>query len=847
MRCILTEEASSKKRVRKYKCPYCDNRYIRSDLVSHVQRKHEDMIPEGYTALRVVFNYINHKDCGKCMMCEQPTAWNETKGRYETLCGREACKEAYKKMVRERNQKTYGVDDPTKDPRYAEEIQKRALANRKISGTYKFSDGGTVGYTGSYEKKLLEFLDKIMFVSSTDIISPGPVLYYQYQGGTHMYISDFLYIPYNLIIEVKDGKQNPANNINQDSRDRTVAKEKAIRDGNKYNYVRLTDNDFSQLMEVMAVLKYTLEENPEQHVVRVNESAVLEDTMNKFTLLEQASKLDPNYNKKGKLSLSSFKKIKATNSNLDNYKDKFPKSVYKYMKSYCNESDPDYSTLSYFWIDNKNDNAYVGNCSVSKYIDGDSVIHSIEINKQYRGYGLSKQILDICTKELGGFMLAVEKKNEISYKIYLSYGFIVYLENDRYYYMVLKSKKDLVQKYIKNVSTIYEGYIRNEKDIYYNKDKFDSGEINLCFITGLSGSGKSTMGRNMQSDIVEHYELDDLQCIKDHFTMDNLKEYGNLIYSYFNGPGKKFYLTYDELVEKKLPSSEYEDKLYPDFVHYAMKYANSHKNRKFVLEGVWLYRKSESGKTWFTPSEFDNYAFYIKGTSAIISKYRAAKRDSYGGRSKPERFSSFFKQFFLHKWKWYFVDENNINTFRKYFSEKIKSVSESGANAIAAAIAPWPVPYEANKDNYYMVQHLQNNVYNYSITKDPTQSEVIGIDPEKGYVVQKMKKSDIPGSYITFKLKDWEKADKVYREAVEKLRLGQCVDDTEYFYRSYTGKNILTDDQIMYDESCILIPNFDHEVSNLCANLENYFSKTNSIDLLEEQVAELKDIGGDYS
>lgn len=84
-----------------------------------------------------------------------------------------------------------------------------------------------------------------------------------------------------------------------------------------------------------------------------------------------------------------------------------------------------------------------------------------------------------------------------------------------------------------------EGYIKNEPDIYYNKDKFDSGEINLCFITGLSGSGKTTMGNDMESDNIEHIDMDDLHSVADRFTMDQLKEYGDLIYSYFNGPGKK--------------------------------------------------------------------------------------------------------------------------------------------------------------------------------------------------------------------------------------------------------------------------------------------------------------------
>lgn len=152
--------------------------------------------------------------------------------------------------------------------------------------------------------------------------------------------------------------------------------------------------------------------------------------------------------------------------------------------------------------------------------------------------------------------------------------------------------------------------------------------------------------------------------------MDNLKEYGDLIYSYFNGPGKKFYVTYKELVDNKVPGEEYEDKLYPEFVHYAMKYASSHKNTKFIIEGVWLFSgsRNSSGKItkyYFEPSEFDNYAFYIKGTSMLISKYRAAKRDDEDGKS--------FKNLFFRKnWKWYFLDENHIHKFRKYFKSKIK-------------------------------------------------------------------------------------------------------------------------------------------------------------------------------
>lgn len=226
---------------------------------------------------------------------------------------------------------------------------------------------------------------------------------------------------------------------------------------------------------------------------------------------------------------------------------------------------------------------------------------------------------------------------------------------------------------------INESIIINEQDIYYNKEKFDSGEINLCFITGHSGSGKTTMGRDMQSRNIEHYELDDLQCIKDRFSMDNLKEYGDLIYSFFKGIGKQYYIGFQELKDNKIPASEYEDKLYREFVHYAMKYANMHKYRKFILEGIWLFGEDSNKQPYFKPEEFKEYAFYIKGTSMIISKYRGAKRDAKEDSKKDNNyFLRFSKRFFIEKWKYYILDEKRINIFRKYFSN-ISTINESSS------------------------------------------------------------------------------------------------------------------------------------------------------------------------
>lgn len=228
--------------------------------------------------------------------------------------------------------------------------------------------------------------------------------------------------------------------------------------------------------------------------------------------------------------------------------------------------------------------------------------------------------------------------------------------------------------YRKGGSSMNESNIINQKDIYYNKDKFDSGEINLCFITGHSGSGKSTMARSMQNSKVEHYELDDLnQNYK--FTDENLKEYGDLIYSFFKGPGKKYrYHSYDDMQNCTNPlddsGDEFDKCVNRDFVKYVMKYANSHKNTKFVIEGIWLY-------FFFKPEELKDYAVYIKGTSRILSAFRAAKRDSKDADSKTKRFLYSIKGTISTLYNKYSIEgEKLINKYRDYYG-KLEKVDES--------------------------------------------------------------------------------------------------------------------------------------------------------------------------
>lgn len=278
------------KSVKKYKCPYCETRLERTKLVSHIDKKHEDMIPQDYTSTRIVFNLINKKTKGSCVICGEETNWNENKARYERICDKPACMKKYKEMTADRLYKKYGKtkEDFLKDP----EFQEKMLQNRKISGKYKFSDGGIMPYVGSYEKNFLEFMDVFFHVSSTDLIAPGPIIDYTYKGENHKWITDFYYAPYNLVFDVKDGGDNPNNREMTDYRAKQIAKESAIAKLGEYNYIRLTNNQFEQMILLMMELKETMEEEPmrvggKRVVIRINESISSKNIKNDISTINE--------------------------------------------------------------------------------------------------------------------------------------------------------------------------------------------------------------------------------------------------------------------------------------------------------------------------------------------------------------------------------------------------------------------------------------------------------------------------------------------------------------------------------------------------------------------------------
>lgn len=259
---------------RRIACPLCRRKDFKDKLIRHIEKDHEDIIGE-ISAEQFLYDKT-HPGSGKCIVCGNKTDWNEKTGKYHRVCSNPRCKEELRAKFKKNMIRVHGKVSLLDDAAH----QAKMLAHRSISGTYVYSDGTKFTYTGSYEHKAIEFMDKVLNCNSKDIIMPGPVIDYTDQyGNSRQWITDIYYVPYNLIIEVKDGGDNPNNRQMDEYRAKQVSKETELIRLGEYNYLRLTDNKFVQLMEVLALLKdqEINEPNTTNKVIRINESAVYDD------------------------------------------------------------------------------------------------------------------------------------------------------------------------------------------------------------------------------------------------------------------------------------------------------------------------------------------------------------------------------------------------------------------------------------------------------------------------------------------------------------------------------------------------------------------------------------------
>ena len=107
-----------------------------------------------------------------------------------------------------------------------------------------------------------------------------------------------------------------------------------------------------------------------------------------------------------------------------------------------------------------------------------------------------------------------------------------------------------------------------------------------------------------------------------------------------------------------------------DFVRFAFGYAAQQREKKFILDGIWIYLYFDD------PSVFEDYAVFIKGTSFLKSRIRTAKREMQRDRETlKDR-----KEMFGREARNYLLDEEKIDRYRSFYGRRPETVFRKETN-----------------------------------------------------------------------------------------------------------------------------------------------------------------------
>lgn len=234
----------------KIKCPICGNAYINHEAVySHMDRMHRNEIPKGISSDQYYYDLTHKGKRTLCVVCKRPTPWNDRTHKYHRLCGNPACAQKVRQDFHERMMRIHGTDNLAKDPNH----QRKMLEGRSISGVYDWSSGGKTDYVGSYEKDFLKICDTVLDLHATDVI-PAPFTYqYVYEKKKHFYIPDFYLPDLSLLVEIKDGGDNPNmhHKIQAVDKVKEKLKDKVMVQQRDHHYIKVVNKQYGPFIKLV--------------------------------------------------------------------------------------------------------------------------------------------------------------------------------------------------------------------------------------------------------------------------------------------------------------------------------------------------------------------------------------------------------------------------------------------------------------------------------------------------------------------------------------------------------------------------------------------------------------------
>lgn len=255
---------------RNYKCLDCGQRFEKFDqLLNHAKRYHKDLIGD-----KDPYRYLYEKrNPGPyiCTIChKRERTWNEKTHKYNRICDNPECIKKSRETFSKNMKRVYGTDNLAKNPEY----QARIMANRHISGRYKFKDGNEIPFIGTYEEDFLKHCEERFGFESIDICEVPAKLYINYfdpvLNRNRWYIPDYFLPKYNLVIEIKDASKYPV-----DSKALMVLKENAVIKANKFNYIKIVEKDyrdFDEFIESFSENHFSMEKHDNEFTIIIPET-----------------------------------------------------------------------------------------------------------------------------------------------------------------------------------------------------------------------------------------------------------------------------------------------------------------------------------------------------------------------------------------------------------------------------------------------------------------------------------------------------------------------------------------------------------------------------------------------
>ena len=706
-------------------CKICKEKYSSLEgLYSHLEEEHSAQIPPDMSTAHFYYYLKTGREHGNCVMCKQPTTFNEKTKKYNRFCNDPACKIKYKEIVDKRMIGVYGKVNLLNDPDH----QRKMLMNRSISGVYNFK-GVNKPYVGSYELDFLKTMDLFFDWDPSDIVSPSPhTYYYVYEGEKHFYIPDFYIMSLGLEIEVKDGGDNPNmhHKIQDVDKEKEKLKDKVMHTQKINHYIKLTNKNYYNLFEFFRISKEYVEKYGDYE--KIPKIILDEDIKSKNINSSSKSKMNKEVNKAVNesyvsdvdvLKLNGYEPVEEgyvfSKDNLEFNIQKFGKEnnilfitglsgsgkstiIKKYAEKYNAENlefDAITSTLKAKYR-NKLDkiNRSKINPIILEYLD----------NEDPEGFPNFEdpRFNTECVK----FLDWLENRVAGDDNLYILEGMQIFL----YFNPERFIGKPMIIMGTSMVKSMYRSTKR-----YYNKHSDDIKDCFVFFIKTLKRSGK--YAKNVRqldelADVIgESYDLieenflfskNDLYinfekfesgksniCLitglsgsgkstlgkqlankyhAEYVELDTFYNIGTVSYEDLSGTIYKEYADenkkdYEWLVTKKISMNQIPNDLVIRMIQWVIRYCKKNKNKKYILEGVQIYSHGDA-------KVIKNEPLILINASMIKSIYKRHKRED----SNNVNWKTQLKEL-PEIVRWYVDDEKQYNKFKKEIVEEGYSIN----------------------------------------------------------------------------------------------------------------------------------------------------------------------------